>query len=71
MHPGVIRNDEGMRREERAASMITERARQHVDVDSPQHGLLKIKTGVCQLVKHYLQQAMVMRAELCCGRQFS
>jgi hypothetical protein len=43
--PRVIRNDEGTRRGERAASMI---------VDSPkseEHGLLKIKRGVCRLRK--------------------
>ena len=30
MDPGVIRNDKGTRREERAASMIPERARDDV-----------------------------------------
>ena len=56
MDAGVIRNDEGMRREERATSMIDDRKqeRQRADVDSPkseEHGLLKIKRGVCQLWK--------------------
>ena len=46
----------GMRREERATSMIDDRKqeRRRADVDSPkleEHGLLKIKCGVCRLWK--------------------
>jgi len=33
MDAGVIRNDEGMRRGERAASMIDDRKQERVDVD--------------------------------------
>ena len=41
MEPGVIRNDERTRREERAVSMIAPK--------SEEHGVLKIKSGVCRL----------------------
>ena len=50
MDPGVIRNNEGKKREERAASMIAEQA-DDVSPESEEHGLLKITSGICRLKK--------------------